>query len=459
MFTSKLWPLPLAGALVSAIVAFVVADIRVPAEATFATYLWPGDAKAASDMLSFIAGTSMTVLTTTISMTLIVLQVASGNFSHQLLRDYIQSPAVRGIVTVYVSVFTYAVLVLRSLDSDQKTPPQLAVTISVILVFLALGTFIWYVSRVVDMVRVDTIINASVKRTLEYSDDVAEADNRQAYPRPQVPDHARRITADKFGYIQKIDLKPLTKWAEEYGATVVVDVRPGDRVISGQTVARYWFDPETAKLNDVDEDLDTEEYREQSAEDVEQTPPSFLYLDLERVSGEDFSLGLRQLLDIGVRALSPGTNDPTTARHVIGQSASALRELVLDAPQPTACFEEVEDQKEEKEDQEDKAPKEPGRLVLWAAVRTPAEMINAFSSQFRRYGSKEPGVLIDLLQTLELLEDSTKDPELLNVIADQRKSIVAAAKRDLADELDLQSVLHAVRADSSLHEPPPDEGV
>ncbi|AOZ73145.1 hypothetical protein BK816_07445 [Boudabousia tangfeifanii] len=450
-FTAKLWPLPLLSALVAAVMAVILVEIDIPSEAWLSAYLWPGDAKAASDMLSFIASTTMTVLTTTISMTLIVLQVASGNFSHQLLRDYIQSPAVRGIVAVYVAVFTYAVLVLRSLDSDNKLPPQLAVTVAMIWIFIAVATFIWYVSKVVDMVRVDTIINASVKRTMDYSADAtAEDEERAPFPRPTIPEDARRVYADEFGYIQRIDLTGLEKWAKKYGATVVVDVRPGDRVIAGQAVARYWFDPSLAQFDsDEEESRDLEEFRQKDASEVEVDLPSFLSLDLERVSGEDYSLGLRQLLDIGVRALSPGTNDPTTARHVIGQSASALRQLVLEPPCPQVRFADV--------DEDDTAGR--GRLLVWSAVRTCPEMVAAFVSQFRRYGSGEPGVLVDLLQTMELLEENTSDPELLNVINEQRASIVAAAKRQLEDEYDLRMVLTAAKTEASVHEPPPDEGV
>ncbi|SQB95531.1 Predicted membrane protein (DUF2254) [Clostridium paraputrificum] len=85
----------------------------------------PGDASASSAMVSIGPSTTLTVLTTTISMTLIVLQVASGNFSHQLLRDYIQSRAVRGILAVYVGVVAYSITLQRSMDADAGFVPQL----------------------------------------------------------------------------------------------------------------------------------------------------------------------------------------------------------------------------------------------------------------------------------------------------------------------------------------------
>ena len=40
----------------------------------------------------------------------------------------------------------------------------------------------------------------------------------------------------------------------------------------------------------------------------------------ERTTTADLSMGLRQLTDVAVKALSPGINDPTTAVHALGHS-------------------------------------------------------------------------------------------------------------------------------------------
>ena len=69
-------------------------------------------------MVSFVPSTTHTVLTITICMTLIVLQVASGIPSHQLLRAHIQSRAVRGILAVYVGVVAYSITLQCSMDAE-----------------------------------------------------------------------------------------------------------------------------------------------------------------------------------------------------------------------------------------------------------------------------------------------------------------------------------------------------
>lgn len=144
-------------------------------------------------MLSFVSSTTLTVLTTTISMRLIVLQVASGNFSHQLLRDYIQSRADRGILAVYVGAVAYSITLQRSMDADAEFVPQLAMTVAMLLIAMSLATFIWYVSRVVDMVRVDAIIDGTVRQTVANIDErIRVADCPLHEPRPLVPGGAEK---------------------------------------------------------------------------------------------------------------------------------------------------------------------------------------------------------------------------------------------------------------------------
>lgn len=416
---SRLWAWPLASGLFAAFAASVLGAIKVPSEATLARFLWPGDTQAAASMLGFIASTTLTVLTTTISMTLIVLQVASGNFSHQLLRDFISSRAVRGILAVYVGVFSYSLLLLRSLDSKQDRPPQLAMTVSMVLVFVAVATFIWYVSRVVDMVRVDSVIDKSARRTLRRVDQFAEVPGPPV-PVPEVPEDARTLLAEEFGYVQAIDVDHAARWAEKHDATVVVSVRPGDTVIVGESLARYWGTP-------ADHDGEVPEL------------PSVVYLESERVSGQDYSLGLRQLHDIAVRALSTGINDPTTAQHVIGQATSVLRDLAREPAKPIVRYEEDEDADGQ------------GRLLVWAAVRTTAEVLQSFVGGVRRYAGGEPDVLIGLLRMLDVVEEVCDD-DVRVVCRLERDRVVAAARREMAEPADLARVLEAA---GSTHRTPP----
>lgn len=384
---ARLWAWPLLAGVVAALAASILGRVVVPAEGALAQWLWPGDTEAAASMLSFIASTTLTVLTTTISMTLIVIQVSAGNFSHQLPRDFISSPAVRGIISVYVGVFIYALLLLRSLDTSVKRPPQLAITLSMVLVVAAVATFIWYVSRVVTMVRADSIIAASARRVVTRARATFKEDG-QAVARPQVPADAQLLRAGQFGYVQQVDLEHAASWAKEHDGTVVINVCPGDVVLAGDVLAHYW-----------------------SAENDEL--PAVVYLAMERVSGADYSLGLQQLFDIAVRALSPGTNDPTTARHAVLQAAAVLQELTELPMVPHTRFADE-------------------RLTVWARVRDQRYLVHEFVRGVRRYAGGEPDVLVALLRLLSVVGDSD-DPQLQQAVEKEREKLLAVAEANLDD--------------------------
>ena len=53
----------------------------------------------------------------------------------------------RGILAVYVGVVAYSLTLQRSIDADSEFVPQLAMTVSMILIAVSLATFICSAGR------------------------------------------------------------------------------------------------------------------------------------------------------------------------------------------------------------------------------------------------------------------------------------------------------------------------
>ncbi|MDY0114470.1 MAG: DUF2254 family protein [Corynebacterium sp.] len=478
--SARLWAWPMLTALLGIVASTVLHDVNISDEVMWARFLWPGDASAASDMLSFVSSTTLTVLTTTISMTLIVLQVASGNFSHQLLRDYIQSRAVRGIVSVYVGVVAYSITLQRSMDAGAEYVPQLAMTVAMILIAISLATFIWYVSRVVDMVRVDAIIDGTVRQTVANIDERIEiADCLEYEPRPLVPANARTLVGDDHGYVLSVDVGAAQRWAKRHDAVVVIDARPGDLIIQGQAWGRWWPADGFGTLGDGSREGDslddehgpgssglrarfTRLVRGEQDFGDETGPPRLLRLDAERVSGVDFSLGIRQVLDIGVRALSSGVNDNTTAIHAIGQLTTILRHLALNPVNAAVRYRD-------------------NQVMVWAANHEFEEVLVDVTTEIRRYGCDDVGVVMQTLRMLDIIEDVVVEPadrritargatgkselghaarvSLRRFIPEERRRIVNAARRLIPDAHDMARIEEAAFDRDAAHDPPPEPGV
>jgi uncharacterized membrane protein len=107
-----------------------------------------------------------------------------------------------------------------------------------------------------------------------------------------------------------------------------------------------------------------------------------------RTLQQDFGFGITQLTDIAVRALSPGVNDPTTARDVIAHLADVLLHL-WERPMAAALTERD------------------GKRVVTVAATHVAHLRRAYDP-IRRAGAADPAVLTTLARTLRTLRDETR---------------------------------------------------
>lgn len=419
LVSNQLWVPPLVAALLATIAAGVLAPISWPTQWLISRIFWPGDISAASSLLGFIASSMLTVLTTTVSMTLIVLQVASGQFSHQLLRDYIQSRAVKGIFGVFIGVFVYVVVLQRSVSAESReTPPQLAMAIAMLLVFLAIATFVWYVSAVVRMVRVDAIIEQVATRAERLLDAHREKWD-VACQIPEIPPHAHDVRGHFSGYVRSIDVEAAARWARKHGQRVVFTVAPGDAVSAGHTYAWAWAERRgTSAADSSDSEL--------SGDELRKLADSAVSVEAERVSDQDLRLSFHQLADIVVRALSTGTNDPSTGRHVITRATPVLRGLVVSPPNHEVILNDK------------------GQPVASVPTPTVRDFLKDFVVPIRRFCSHSPDVTFELLRLLIIIEEALeKDSgvdiaEVQEFVEDERQRLIEGAEQDFVHQHDVE---------------------
>ena len=109
------------------------------------------------------------------------------------------------------------------------------------------------------------------------------------------------------GYLRALDDGALADWAAERCATLVLLVRPGDYVFPGSPVAEV--SPAA------------------QAEAAEAAVAGAFSLGPRQAATQDLEFAVRQLVEVAVRALSPGVNDPFTAMAVLDRLGAALCEV------------------------------------------------------------------------------------------------------------------------------------
>jgi len=270
--------------------------------------LFAGGPEGARSLLSAIITSMISFTGLVFSITIVVLQLTSSQFSPRVLRTFLRDRFNQSVLGVFVATFVYALVVLRAVRGTAQTDqfvPQLATTLAFGFVLASVVVFLGYIHHIAQSIRAATIvtnIGDDTRRLLERR----YPPNAEPAPDMSVPNGpAVRVPAGQLGVVQGVDDESLLRLAEQHNVTIRLLRAVGEFVPSGAPLLQvHGVDP-------PDQD------RLRAA----------VRLGTERSFDEDVGFGLRQLVDIAERALSPGVNDPTTAVQVIDQLHDLLRRL------------------------------------------------------------------------------------------------------------------------------------
>lgn len=392
-FQTTLWPLPTLFVVIAlgAGVGMPALDAAVGGSLppVLRGYLFGGGASAARDVLGAVSGSLITVTSLTFSLTVVTLQLASSQFSPRLLRTFTTDRQVQVTLGIFLGTFVYALTVMRTVrdagGGDDGFVPSLSVTLAYAATVASVLALVFFLAHLVRQIRVEAILTdvrddalATIDRTLPQRTRGVPDDL------PTVPRRTTSVPARSTGFLAKVDHGALVRAAQRAGAVVAMDVCPGDWVDEGVPVAVAW--PAGHPLEAEGRTLDADAL----ADDV----AGAVVLFDERGGLEDVTFGLRQLVDVAAKALSPGVNDPTTAVHTCGHVATVLRELATREDGPVVL------RTGDGPDGEDDGS---GAVCAMVPRRPFAETAGLGLDQIRSYGASDPQVLAALLQVLRSL--------------------------------------------------------
>jgi len=317
---STVWLVPalcVAGSIGAAVALVVLdADLRPSG----GVLLFPGPSAGARSFLSAIVQAMISFTAVVFSITIVVLQLSSSQFSPRVLRHFMRDRLIQISLGVFVGTFTYAMVVLRAVKGGSGAGgasfvPRLAVTGAFVLVLASVALFIAYVGHVVNMIRVANVIasiGADTRGTLAHQEAVGPAcDGDAAGPA------CGTLPSPRPGVLVSANTRRLVSLAAEHGCVLRLAVRIGDYL------------PEGADLFEVcgpgwpGEPEDGDRRRAWHA-----ALYRHVAFETERTMQQDAAFGFRQLVDIALQALSPAVNAPTTAVQAIDEMHDLLRRLV-----------------------------------------------------------------------------------------------------------------------------------
>lgn len=419
---TSLWFLPTMAVIGAIVLAVGLTQVRVTDGSAIAAIVFGGGAAGARGMLQAVAGSVITVTSLVFTMTVVTLQLASSQFSPRLLRTFLRDRGNQVVLSMFLATFAYSLTVLRTIRAaeggEEGFVPQVAVTGVFVLAMASVAALVYFVHHITNEIRVDTMmreVERDTRRTIDhvYPDDVDAGTMRESVPSPPVG--AAILPATMSGFVQDIAMDTLAGHADKHGVILRLHVGVGETVSEGAPLLWVWTDegkPPSAE----------------TLEDLGRAAPRAIAVGHERTERRDVAFGIRQLVDIAAKALSPGVNDPTTAVHAISHLSSLL--CLLTRRQLDALV--------RRDDQ--------GVVRVGVHRLTISDYLDLACGQIRRYGAGEPAVVIAVLAMLRDVAACSSTDEAARAITEQAAMVVDAAQREISEPNDVDRVRQAADA-------------
>ena len=405
ILSETFWVLPgimtLAGIILALALVYVDGSGMLPASLIDSAWLYNGGSTGARTLLGAVASSTIGVAGTVFSITIAALSLAAGQMGPRLLRNFTKDRGNQITLGAFLGTFSYSLMVLRTVRSEEEGAfiPHLSLTFGIILAFMCVGTLVYFVGHMAGRINVDTVDDL-------VSDDVRSAAERltveEQQPTPPALgfwDGAEPVADNRRGYLQQLDASGLANWAVEKNASVLLLVRPGDYVFPGAPIALV----------------------KPRVEDVEDAIRSATALGPQRGSSADIEFAVRQLVEVAVRALSPGINDPLTTISVIDRLGAALCDLVpLHLPTGVVI--------------------ERGRPVLVVPSVDYDGLVDAMFHMIRQNGSSSTAVLIRILDVLAAVVSIERYSPRVATLQRHADLVLDDAGRNITSPADLHDV-------------------
>ena len=374
------------------------------------TWAYPGSPEGARVLLSTIGGSMIGVAGVTFSVTVVALTMASSQLGPRLLRSFLRDRPNQLVLGTFIATYLYCLLSLRAVSSARDFVPAVSVTIAVAMALVSVGVLIFFIHHVTTSLQADHVVAsvaadllASVERFTASGKGVGETPSPAAAeatkPRPEA---LPQVSSQRHGYVQAVDYAKLFRLACEGGIVIHARRRAGGFTLDGGALAV------------IEEGLD-----ESSEESIR---ACFLIGSL-RTEEQDVCYALNQLVEVALRALSPGINDPFTAITCIDWLGASLSK-VLAAGVPHAAHADAE-----------------GRVRLTTDEPGFPELLSCAFDPIRQAARETPAVTTRLADALTRLAPFAKSEPQREVLRRQVELLgleIRSSQRVAEDLLELQ---------------------
>ncbi|GAA4407932.1 DUF2254 domain-containing protein [Nibrella viscosa] len=370
--------------------------------------LFGAGADGSRGMLTAIATSMITVAGLTFSLTITTLALASNQYTSRILRNFMNNRINQLVLGFFVGLFTYCLVVLRTIRGGNEDTfiPSLSVLFGLVLAIIGIGVLIYFIHHIALSIQASYIISLAADETISavhrlFPQDVGkEAPHEKTLDVLQELAHQPRqlIPAKASGYIQSIDEDALFEFAHSHDVVLKMEKAIGEFTVQDTPLVALIgsYEVSDSNISTINQAFTISRYR---------------------TINQDAAFGIRQLVDIALKALSPGVNDTTTAILSIDYLSVILAQLAqrrIEKPFRT---------------DESKNPK----VFLVAKMLTFETFVKGAFDQIRDNAAGNTAVLVRLLKAIATIASQTANAGRLETLLNQAILVAKLADRSVED--------------------------
>tara|TARA_R110000737_G_scaffold8048_6_gene23542 strand:- start:24102 stop:25418 length:1317 start_codon:yes stop_codon:yes gene_type:complete len=368
-------------------------------------FLYANDVQAVRSLLATIAGAMITVTSIAFSITIVILTLASSQFGPRLMRNFMMDKGTQFVLGSFIATFLFCIAVFCAISFKEPYAfkPGITLAVAIAMTCFSVWILIYFIHHVAQSIQADVVIDG-VYRELEKTiaklfPNVSDEDDRQ--------EQASSLRGDKgacqlevyspfSGYLQFTDQECLLNLAVKSQCTIQLHYSAGDFIVQSATIATVYGNDTVQP--DIGEDI-----VKHTVQGAYRTPV------------QDPEFAVNQLVEIALRALSPGINDPYTAITCIDKLSAVLCNLMAKAFPNANVFVD-------------------GELRLICKELTFSDIATAAFDQIRQHCETNLAVTIKMLDVLHVLACQAKSAEQHDFVFVQTEMITQQqAKQSLSD--------------------------
>mgnify|MGYP001058028355 CR=1 FL=1 len=370
---------------------------------------------SARSILVTIAAAMMGVAGTVFSVTLVALTLASSQFGPRLIKNFMYVRLNQVVLGAYVSTYLYCLLVLNAVKDreDFTFIPSLSILVAIVAAIGNIVLIIIFIHRIAISIQADKIISdiadfmaKQVERLFpmqigqesakDNAYEIEKIKTKYAYSTP--------IKSMKSGYLQYIDGDSLIKQIVKIDGVLVIDFRPGKFLVAGMEMGKMYS-------NVLIEEKDLNKMIKQ------------FVIGKTKMAQQDLEYSIHQMVEVAVRALSPGVNDPFTAIVCIDNLSAILCQLAqINLPSRYRC-----DAHE--------------NLRVVVDTFNFEGIVDASFNQIRQFSSASPAVMIRLMEALLRINEFAQTETHKKVINKHARMVLNLGKETIIEPNDLKDLI------------------